>query len=221
MIAIADFAISSDQTSDVSCKLIVFADIQIGSFKTLKMHSKMHLNALFVASLSVLVLGRVHDSSEFPGENYLVRSLTEKNHEEIFQNHGIVFVKFFTHWYVLKGASKYVVFERSLRRLTEIITETINYILTHICRCYYSKKILKTWEIIGEHYASNANILIAEIDCEVSRTLCKSFKVREYPTLLMVKNGKEIEKYQGEKSIKDITAFADGFIDNSKGKDDN
>lgn len=38
----------------------------------------------------------------------------------------------------------------------------------------------------------------------------------------MIKNGKPIEKYQGEKSIKDIKAYADGFIENgSKEKDEN
>lgn len=38
----------------------------------------------------------------------------------------------------------------------------------------------------------------------------------------MIKNGKTIEKYEGVKSIKDITAYADGFIENgSNEKDEN
>ncbi|CRK96813.1 CLUMA_CG009948, isoform B [Clunio marinus] len=55
--------------------------------------------------------------------------------------------------------------------------------------CYYSKQVFDTWEDLGEHYTNSKDVKIAEIDCENQKPLCKLYKVRNYPSFLMFKNG--------------------------------
>lgn len=84
-------------------------------------------------------------------------------------------------------------------------------------RCYYSKEIFGLWEDIGEHYEDNNDILIAEIDCESYKSICKNFKVRSYPLLIMFKNGVKHERYDGERKKSNIIAYVDGYLNQTKG----
>lgn len=86
------------------------------------------------------------------------------------------------------------------------------FIINFFCRCYYSKQIFDVWENIGDHYAYNNSIMIAEVDCEDYKSLCRNFKVREYPTLIMFKNGVKFEKYVGLRTKEDIIEYIDSFL---------
>lgn len=56
--------------------------------------------------------------------------------------------------------------------------------------------------------------MIAEVDCEDYKPLCRSFKIREYPTLIMFKDGVKFEKYVGLRTKEDIIEYIDNFLKN-------
>ncbi|KAG5684015.1 hypothetical protein PVAND_013268 [Polypedilum vanderplanki] len=85
--------------------------------------------------------------------------------------------------------------------------------------CAFSKKILKIWENVGEHYEDSEDILIAEMDCGKFKPICQKFNVREYPTLIIFKDGKRFERYIGPRTTKDFVNYIDKFIAKRKIKD--
>lgn len=94
-----------------------------------------------------------------------------------------------------------------------VAADTFNYqTKKYFCRCYYSKQIFETWENVGDHFANNKTIVIAEIDCEEYKSLCRNFKIREYPVLVMFKNGAKFEKYVGPRTKEDLIEYIDNFL---------
>lgn len=54
--------------------------------------------------------------------------------------------------------------------------------------------------------------MIAEIDCESYKSLCQKFKVREYPTIIMFRNGFKFEKYVGERTKPDFVSYVQDVL---------
>jgi thiol-disulfide isomerase/thioredoxin len=83
-------------------------------------------------------------------------------------------------------------------------------------RCFYSKQVFETWENLGEHYAYNyTNIKIAEVDCEKNKSLCRKFKIRDYPQFIMFKEGRKFEKYIGKRKLKHFINYVDSYLKSS------
>lgn len=57
-------------------------------------------------------------------------------------------------------------------------------------------------------------MLIAEVDCEDYKSLCRNYKVREYPALIMFKDGVKFEKYVGLRTKEDIIDYIDSYLQN-------
>lgn len=90
----------------------------------------------------------------------------------------------------------------------------------NIFRCYFSKQIFETWENVGDFFAEQDNIKIAEVDCERQKDLCKLFKINAYPTLLMFKNGVKYEKYVGVRSKNDLVSYVENFVKKGSARDE-
>lgn len=98
--------------------------------------------------------------------------------------------------------------------MSKYFTNTLKLTVVHqlLCRCFYSKQIFDTWESLGDHYAYNSSVLIAEVDCEPNKSLCKSFKIYEYPTLVMFRNSKKFEKYIGKRTKEELIEYVDDYL---------
>lgn len=70
--------------------------------------------------------------------------------------------------------------------------------------CGHCRRLEPTWNDLGKFYENDDGIKIAKIDCTENSAECSKFEVRGYPTLLLIKDGKKIEKYQGGR---DLEAF--------------
>lgn len=79
-------------------------------------------------------------------------------------------------------------------------------------RCVFSKKIHDIWEHVGEKFEHQSDVLIAEIDCGAYKSICQKFNVREYPTLLMFRDGKRFERYIGPRTSNDIISYIKKFL---------
>lgn len=75
--------------------------------------------------------------------------------------------------------------------------------------CPHCKDTKLVWDKYTTSYESSKyEITFIEVDCDQRENLAKEFKIEEYPTIVMVKNGK---KYYYDANIKKETL--DKFID--------
>lgn len=74
--------------------------------------------------------------------------------------------------------------------------------------------MFEAWEALGDHYFEDDRIQIAEIDCEpkLNKQVCIGFDVDAYPSLLMFKNGKKMDKFLDDRTIDELVVYADKFI---------
>lgn len=90
------------------------------------------------------------------------------------------------------------------------LSENLCIIEFHHC----SKRMFNSWEKIGEHYQDSKNIFIAEFNCEspANKEICRKFKVREYPRLIMFKDGKKDERYMDNFTQERITGYIEEYL---------
>lgn len=71
--------------------------------------------------------------------------------------------------------------------------------------CGHCKTLAPTWEMLSSKYAGK--LKVAEIDCTENRTLCSRYKIEGYPTLILFKDGKPLQEYNGRRDMKSISSF--------------
>jgi predicted DsbA family dithiol-disulfide isomerase len=74
-----------------------------------------------------------------------------------------------------------------------------------------------TWENLGEYYAKDPQVGIAEMNCK-SKDLkvCRSMKVDRYPTFILFKNGKKQLKLKGGQRKSDFIEYVEDLRKESK-----
>jgi len=65
--------------------------------------------------------------------------------------------------------------------------------------CGHCKRLAPTWDELGDAM-SGTNVVIAKVDCTVSKSVCTGAGVQGYPTLKLVQNGKVKEDYRGART---------------------
>jgi protein disulfide-isomerase-like protein len=78
--------------------------------------------------------------------------------------------------------------------------------------CGHCKNIASEWEALAEAiHSSHSHVAIASINAETESALAKKLGVHGYPTLLLIKNGKVMDKYNGQRNVSSMIAFIDGY----------
>lgn len=74
-----------------------------------------------------------------------------------------------------------------------------------------------TWEYLGEHYANNNKVVIAELDCTPKKNLkvCRAMDVGHYPTYILFKNGQREKKMSGRQQRFDLIEHVEDLLDGS------
>ena len=73
-------------------------------------------------------------------------------------------------------------------------TTEVVVILFYVKWCKYSESTKKLWDVIkvGDKYSNNKfNITFIEVDCDTTNSLIDEYKIKEYPTIILVKNDKK------------------------------
>nr|CAH0112149.1 unnamed protein product [Daphnia galeata] len=73
--------------------------------------------------------------------------------------------------------------------------------------CGHCQKMAGTWDNLAQSVGQETGVSIGKVDCTQFRNLCNEFEVKGYPTLLWIKDGKKVEKYQGSRTHEDLKAF--------------
>merc|ERR1712087_390950 len=61
------------------------------------------------------------------------------------------------------------------------------------------------WELLSRKYPGK--VKVAEVDCTQNRDLCSRYKIQGYPTLILFKDGKPVQEYQGGRDLKSLSNF--------------
>ncbi|KAL1123519.1 hypothetical protein AAG570_002596 [Ranatra chinensis] len=73
--------------------------------------------------------------------------------------------------------------------------------------CGHCQRLAPTWEAVAMGLANDDSVKISKIDCTMNREACKVYDIKSYPTLLWIQNGEKLDKYQGQRSVDDLTEY--------------
>ncbi|XP_033121043.1 thioredoxin domain-containing protein 5-like [Anneissia japonica] len=73
--------------------------------------------------------------------------------------------------------------------------------------CGHCKRLAPTWETLATEVVEQKDVSIAKVDCTVHKSTCQKYEVRGYPTLLLFKNGKNVEKYGKSRELDSLLTF--------------
>merc|ERR1712189_134056 len=77
----------------------------------------------------------------------------------------------------------------------------------YVPQCGECTKLAPTFALVGSHFDKNKAVQLAEVDCSQNQTLCRRYQIDGYPTLYLFKNGRPVEEYNGQRTVKDITRY--------------
>ncbi|EDO34590.1 predicted protein [Nematostella vectensis] len=73
--------------------------------------------------------------------------------------------------------------------------------------CIHCIKLAPIWERLAEDFKDNADITISKIDCTAHGSKCSQHGVNGFPTLKLFKNGREVDRYSGMRSLEDLKNY--------------
>ncbi|GLH07390.1 Thioredoxin domain-containing protein 5 homolog [Gryllus bimaculatus] len=78
--------------------------------------------------------------------------------------------------------------------------------------CGHCQKLAPTWDDLARSFEYDTTVTIAKVDCTVHRSVCNTFDIVGYPTLLWIEDGKKLQKYQGQRTLEDLKSFVSRML---------
>ncbi|KAL0214224.1 hypothetical protein P9112_006408 [Eukaryota sp. TZLM1-RC] len=95
--------------------------------------------------------------------------------------------------------------------------------------CGHCKAIKEPWEKLGEVYAGESNVVIAEINCDEQHSLCEAHEVQGFPTIKIITPEGSEEVYANGRDVDSFVEFvnqncgtlrkSDGSLPSTFGRD--
>jgi thioredoxin domain-containing protein 5 len=82
--------------------------------------------------------------------------------------------------------------------------------------CGHCQRLAPTWDKLADSFQHDRSVSISKVDCDQFKSACTNFKVKGYPTLLWIVDGKVIEKYAGARTHEDLKAFVVQKVEEEK-----
>ncbi|CAH3015328.1 unnamed protein product [Porites evermanni] len=73
--------------------------------------------------------------------------------------------------------------------------------------CSHCRKLAPTWKALAEYHKDNMDITIAKIDCTTEGKKCTEHKIHAFPSLKLFKDGREVDSYEGSRSLDDLKNY--------------
>ncbi|KAF5277362.1 hypothetical protein FQA39_LY06175 [Lamprigera yunnana] len=94
--------------------------------------------------------------------------------------------------------------------------ENVNlYLPTCLLSNLLLQKLAPIWEQLAQSLEFEPEVNVAKIDCTQFRTICNTFDIKGYPTLLWVEDGKKIDKYQGQRTHDELKSYVNKMLGSS------
>lgn len=82
---------------------------------------------------------------------------------------------------------------------------------------YYSKpavpSIVDSNETTTDTFSQYYNFHFGSLDCDAFGSICAAYKVEAYPTFILYKNGKEVDRMEGSRDLKGLSDFIDTHLE--------
>jgi len=75
--------------------------------------------------------------------------------------------------------------------------------------CDHCKTFAPMWDELATIENPTGRVTIAKIECMKYPDMCKTFEINEFPSLVMLKDGKLRAKFKGERHLEALTKFID------------
>lgn len=100
---------------------------------------------------------------------------------------------------------------------TSLSSSTPILMLYHASWCGHCQHFMPEWKKAKDELEHMAGILTAEVEAENMSMLPSSLTaIQGYPTLMVLKDGKQVKEYQGDRSAADVVKFAKQFAEKVK-----
>jgi len=75
--------------------------------------------------------------------------------------------------------------------------------------CTHCKRMAGAWLELAKMYEDSPEVQITEVDCTLSRDVCKAAGIKGYPTITAYSNGEEIASHSGSRDVEALIAFVE------------
>ena len=86
---------------------------------------------------------------------------------------------------------------------------TLTLVTGLVVRCGHCQRLAPTWAKLAAHFKDDKVVNVAKIDCTQEKDVCAKNNVGGYPTLFLFKDGDNIQRYTGGRSLEELIAFVD------------
>ena len=81
--------------------------------------------------------------------------------------------------------------------------------------CGHCEKLQPTWDLLKTNYGNTAHIEIVEVSSSEKPELVEQYGITSFPTVLALKAGAEVDKYDGDRSYEDLVRWMNYHISNN------
>jgi len=101
-----------------------------------------------------------------------------------------------------KEGKLYVLTDKSFRGH---VSRGDHFIMMYAPWCGHCKNLKPEWEKLAKQTTKGASI--SKMDCTTNKITCEKYEVKGYPTLIYMRNGKVVENYKGDKTLKALKEY--------------
>ncbi|CAH3184803.1 unnamed protein product [Porites lobata] len=83
----------------------------------------------------------------------------------------------------------------------------LHFIKFYVPWCSHCRKLSLTWKALAEYHKDNMDITIAKIHCTTEGKKCTEHKIHAFPSLKLFKDGREVDSYEGSRSLDDLKNY--------------
>lgn len=73
--------------------------------------------------------------------------------------------------------------------------------------CSHCRKLAPTWKALAEFHKDSVDVTVAKIDCTTEGKKCNEHNIHAFPTLKLFKDGREVDNYDGSRSLDDLKNY--------------
>ncbi|KAL4716298.1 hypothetical protein ACJJTC_014778 [Scirpophaga incertulas] len=84
--------------------------------------------------------------------------------------------------------------------------------------CAHCMQLGPLWIKLGEHFQNESRVLIADVDCVRSKTICETEKINGVPTLILYKNKKIVNIENGGRPLNSLISLVNNNLNDSQEK---